>query len=241
MALLTWRERNSKGAELGPTWYLEFDATLLEEFTRSAEITRFPVETGAVLTDHYQPQPRAISLEVQVSDTPSREILPRPGLSNSTPMPTGAKFAKALDLPVNPAPVAGLAGQRVIQGNVSRFPKQRTAVLLQFNGTITRTVDAFQVLDGLMESRQLVDVLLFRDVEYKNMMIVNVRTPRGADAGSTLTFTIDLVQVQFAGVEKTTSKEPKASKHSPKRDGGRRNGSNAKATATAQAQRWGWT
>lgn len=223
MALLTWRERNTKGEEFGPVWYLDFDATMLEEFTRSAEVTQFPVENGAVLTDHYQPQPRAITLEVQVSDTPNRPDVLLDGKQNAAKRPFGIERAKHLDLKINRAPVTGISGVRIIQGNVARFPKKRTASVLVFDGEVTRTVDVFQVLDGLMTTAQLVNVLLFQDVEYDNMVITNIRTPRDAQSGSTLSFTLDLLQITFATTETGAAPAPTEKKHKPKQDGGNKN------------------
>ncbi len=231
MALLTWRERNTKGEEFGPLWYLDFDATMLEEFTRSAEVTQFPVENGAVLTDHYQAQPRAITLEVQVSDTPNRTDKLRDGKENAAGRPTGREREKHLNLPVNRAPVTGITGARIVQGNVARFPKKRTASVLQFDGVVTRTVDVFQVLDGLMSSGQLVNVLLFLDLEYHNMVITNIRTPRDTQSGSTLTFTLDLLQITFADTETGTAPQPSSTKHKRKQDAGNRN-----ATGSIEAE-----
>lgn len=241
MALLTWRKRDPKGQPTGPVLYLDFDATLLEEFTRAAEVTRFPIENGSVLTDHYQPQPRAITLEVQVSDTP---VAPRPlieGKESAIGVPLGTVRPKHLDLPVNKAIVTTVLGARVVESNVARFPKQRTASVLQFDGAVYRTVDAFLMLDELIETRQLVDVLLFREVEYKNMVITNVRTPRDVSSGSTLTFTIDLLQVTFADTETGETPEPVAPEHKSKRNAGSVNGKPSnEADAASRARDFGY-
>ena len=69
MSLITFRDKNTSGDPVGPTWYLNFDALTVEELTRSAEVTQYPVETGATLSDHYQPLPREISLTGVITDT----------------------------------------------------------------------------------------------------------------------------------------------------------------------------
>lgn len=235
MAFLTWKERNSKGTEIGPLWYIDFDATLLEEYTRSADITTFPVENGAVLADHHQPNPRAITLEVIVTDTPVRPATLREGMQNAALQPPGQVAPKALDLPINKAPVAGLAGQRLIQGNASRFPRQRTASVLQFTGTVSRVVDIFEVFDGLIDASQVVNVLLFGEKEFKNMLLANVRAPRTAGNGHSMTFTVDLVQVEFASTE-GDRKVPAEKKHEPKRDVGNRNGTPVEREDPARAR-----
>lgn len=223
MALLTWRKRDTEGAEQGPIKYLSFDATLLEEFSRAANVTQFPVENGSVVSDHYQPQPRAITLDVQVTDTPAavRQLID--GMQSEVNEPLGFVSEKALDLPVNKAPVTTVLGTRVVTANASRFPKKRTASVLQFDGEVYRTVDVFLALDELMTSRQLVNVLLFKEVEYQNMVITNIRTPRDAQSGSTLTFSIDLLQIEFASTEVGDAPAPAAAKHKRKKDAGNKN------------------
>jgi len=223
MALLTWRERNSKGDETGPTWFLDFDATLLEEFTRSAEITTYPVEKGALLSDHYQPQPAAITLEVVVSDTPLSGPTVREGEQNAAPSPPGEVGPKALDLKVNRAVVTTVLGTRAITANASRFPTKRTASVLQFTGEVTRVVDVFEALNGLMTSSQILNVLLFSDLEYSNMMIVNLTAPRRADSGSSLVFTIDLVQVTFTDSDNLEA-VPVEPQHKRRSGAGNKNG-----------------
>ena len=175
MALLTWQKRDPKGAKTGPVKYLDFDATLLEEFSRAADVTSYPVENGSVLSDHYQPQPRAITLEVQVSDTPAREPYTRDGMTDAVTTPSGRVRKKGLNLPPHKEPVTGILGARMVTANASRFPKKRTVSVLVFDGFVTRTVDVFKALDALMTEGQLIDVQLFGDQEFANMVITNVR------------------------------------------------------------------
>ena len=156
MSLLTWRDASqdseraaaSGGQPVGPTWYLEFDATILEEFTRSADITTYPVETGAVLADHYQPQPRAITITGVVSNTPTAPIVTLEGnKQDAASMPPGATSPMRLDIPVvqpvkGPAGIArplvlGLPSRRLIRGNVERaqMAVPKFAQVLQFTRT----------------------------------------------------------------------------------------------------------
>lgn len=46
------------------------DAALSEDHTLDSEVTSFPVERGAEITDHVRPLPRTITIEGVVSDTP---------------------------------------------------------------------------------------------------------------------------------------------------------------------------
>jgi len=243
MALITWQKRDPKGAKTGPVKYLDFDATLVEEFSRAADVTQYPVENGAVLSDHYQPQPRALTLEVQVSDTPAQIPNRIDGKTNAAPAPGARERPKHLDLPVHREPVTSITSTRILTANAARFPTKRTASVLQFDGVVHRSVDVFVVLDELMETGQLVDVLFFGDVDRKDFVITNVRAPRDASSGSTLNFTIDLLQITFADTKTEGNAEPTDAKHKPKNDAGNRSGSNTDSDAIAyskanSATRW---
>ncbi|MDH3598027.1 MAG: hypothetical protein OEU26_00140 [Candidatus Tectomicrobia bacterium] len=233
MSLITWRERNTDGNEIGPTYYIEFDATTLEEFTRAANVTIYPVEQGAVLSDHYQPQPRAITLVGTVTDTPVRVNSLKEGMSNAVPAPVGVTLAKQLDSAshaqrkegIVQGPVISLPGQRLIRGNIerSRLPFPQFANVLQFDGGVTRVVDVFLKLDELMERRVPVSVIMLGEVEWKNMMITSHRAPRVSGLGNSLEFTLDLLEINQATAAPTTKPARKEPKHKQKSDGGKKN------------------
>ncbi len=237
MSLLTWRDTKD-GQPTGPTWYLEFDATLLEEFNRAADVTTYPIETGAVLSDHYQPQPRAITVTGVVTNTPIKNRAHREGMEDRVPGALGFTALKQLQSAsamqqregIVTGPVISLPGRRLIRGNIerARLPIPQTAMLFQFGGDVTRVADVFLLIDELMEERIPVNVLIFDELEFKNMMITNHRVPRTAGAGGHYEFTLNLLQISTAetaaagttdaGVER---KEPK---HKPNKDGGKKNG-----------------
>jgi len=245
MSLITFRDRNTKGDPVGPIWYLEFDALTLEEFTRDADVTQYPVETGAILSDHYQPQPRQISLLGVVSDTPSRPGVNLEDKQNAAAPPN--MVTRPLELDVSAQELAkGKAGirrpivtgilpsQRLIQGNIERarlFIPKFALTLQVVNGSsfapsgVTRIASFRQVIDGLMETRTQVDVVMHDGIEYKNMFITSARAPRVAGRGGSVTFALDLQEVIFA--KPTTTIEwqgpPAEAKNEPKVNGGRGN------------------
>lgn len=49
---------------------LRFDNNLEEKYVRTAEVTQYPVEEGAPITDHHQAQQRTLELFAEVSNTP---------------------------------------------------------------------------------------------------------------------------------------------------------------------------
>jgi hypothetical protein len=172
---ITWRRRDRRGLEIGPTLYLEFDAATVEEFSRAANVTVYPVETGAVLSDHYQPQPRFITLEGVVSDTPAEFYIPKPGKQNRAPPPL-----------VTPLILAN-------------------AVLTATRQRANRVAAFFQTIDGLMDSRTPVTVTMLDGLEFANMMIVNHRAPRVGGSGGAVTMTLDMQEVVTADPAETVA------------------------------------
>lgn len=61
MAFITW-DNNSE--------FLTFDVTLSEKHTSTSEVTKYPVEKGAAITDHVRPAPSQVELTVFVSNSP---------------------------------------------------------------------------------------------------------------------------------------------------------------------------
>lgn len=230
MSLITFRDKNTSGDPVGPTWYLNFDALTVEELTRTAEITQYPVETGATLSDHYQPLPREISLTGVVSDTPSGPWTNLEKMQNAAQPP--AMVTRPLRLQLRPdnarvGPVGALRpistsflpGRRVVQSNIerARLYIPRFALTLQkadgsldsdenpspLRATATRIANFTTVLDGLMETRTVVSVTLQTGGEYENMMITEFRAPRIAGVSGSVTFSISMQEVVLADPVKT--------------------------------------
>jgi hypothetical protein len=249
--LITFRDKNTSGDPVGPTWYLNFDALTIEELTRSAEITQYPVETGATLSDHYQPLPREISLTGVVSDTPSGPWSNLEKMQNAAqPFAMVTRTLRLETRPENaprgpqgvirPITTSFLPGRRVVQSNIerARLYIPRFAMTLQeadgsldsdgnktpLRSTATRITSFTTVLDGLMETRTVVSVLMQTGNEYGNMMITSFRAPRIAGRSGSVTFLIDMQEIVLAdpavvvaGSERQERSEPKLK---PKKSGG---------------------
>lgn len=225
--ILSWQD-----ADTDPIKYIEFDAVMLQEYTRSADVSSYPTETGATISDHVQPQQRAITLEVFVTDSPVRThntVLE--GHQAVAGLPVG--YEQPLDLTDYLRPydataergatqvVAGLAGQRVIRGNVERakqHTRRRSAQVLQFTDGVTRVVDVFAALDALLEERKALKII-FLEKEFANMYITNIRAPIAAPSGSGMTFTLDLIQILEASPE---YREDKRKTRTPKKNADKR-------------------
>jgi hypothetical protein len=254
MSLITFRDKNTSGTPVGPTWYLNFDALTMEELTRTAELTQYPVETGATLSDHYQPLPREISLTGVVSDTPSGPWTNLEGMQNAaappvmverplrtSPKPDQARLGPAGIL--RPISTSILPGRRVVQSNVERakmYIPQFAATTLQVAGSgaevATGTVDPsrrsgfariprfIEMLEGLIDGRFSVNVILQTGVEYQNMFITDMRAPRVAGSSGAITFSLDLQEVVLAdpATETKQAQERAEPKQKPKKAKGRK-------------------
>lgn len=53
-----------------PAGAIEFDASISEQHEGDAEITQFPVEVGADISDHIRPQPERITINGIISNSP---------------------------------------------------------------------------------------------------------------------------------------------------------------------------
>ena len=245
MSLITFRDKNTSGDPVGPTWYLNFDALVVEELTRTAGLTQYPVETGATLSDHYQPMPRQISLTGVVSDTPSGPWTNLEGMQNAAAPPVMVERPLTLQIKpsqarlgpagiLRPISTSILPGRRVVQSNVERarlyIPK--FAHVLQVAGTgdlntrsgVTRIPRFIEMLEGLIDGRFTVNVILQTGREYANMFITDFRAPRVAGRSGAVTFNIDMQEAILASpATETKQAQTRAEpKNKPQKSKGRR-------------------
>lgn len=263
MSLITFRDKNTSGDHVGPTWYLNFDALTVEELTRSASVTQYPVETGAVLSDHYQPLPREISLTGVVSETPSAPWTNLEKMQNAAPPPV--MVTRPLQVQVQPAPervgplgiprplsTSFLPGRRVIQSNIERarlYIPQFFPQTLQVTGTddgreiinsgMTRVARFIEMLDGLMGGRFVVTVVLQTGAEYENMVITDLRAPRVAGSGGAVILSLDLQEIVLASpvTETKQAQVREEPKQKPKKARGRK-GTKPVQPGTPEASHW---
>jgi hypothetical protein len=254
MSLITFRDKNTSGDPVGPTWYLNFDALTVEELSRSAEVTQYPVESGAVLSDHYQPLPREIRLSGVVSETPTEKWSNLEGMQDAAKSvsmvvrPLRLQIKPSVDKigpagALRPISTSFLPGRRVIQSNVERarlyIPKfamtlqtadgsaDIDATTNQFSAarsTTTRIASFTSILDGLMQSRTSVSVILQTGAEYANMFITDMRAPRVAGSSGSISFSVDMVEVTVAEPVKETgtAQQRQEPTHKPKKATGKK-------------------
>lgn len=204
-------------------WWMRFDAITVEEITRDAEISVYPVETGAVLADHYQPQPRRISLTGVVSDTPSgpnwirpsiggtprsekaRQPLMRPGLvRGQVSRETLGRGAAGVLRPIS---TTVLPSRRLVRANIERarlFAPVAVQVLKAVEGEPVNRITTFILaIDRLMDRRIPVNVVLSGGLEFKDMMITDHSSPRVSGNGGAIRVRMDLQQITAADPAET--------------------------------------
>ena len=185
MAVLAYKD------EAGAENQITFDATIREDVSHTAFVTQYPVENGESIADHSQPAPLSITLEGFVSDTPIRTP------DSLTDGVNGEVSNKKLDLPEPPAPAIGLPSGRLVEQIVDRIvPGTDSALVLQFDGKLNRTVNVFNALDTLLKAGTPMTVALSEDQQFFNMVLTSISRPRSAGQGSGLTFQMEFVQVK---------------------------------------------
>jgi len=136
---------------------------------------------------------------------------------------------------LRPISTSILPGRRVVQSNIERarlyIPK--FALTLQVTGAsgfdpstrsgFARIPRFIEMLEGLIDGRFTVNVILQTGREYANMFITDFRAPRIAGRSGSITFSIDMQEVVLASsatVTKAGSVRAE-SKHKPKKAKGR--------------------
>lgn len=215
MSILRWKD--------GIDWWIRLDAVTLEEFARDAEVSTYPVETGAILSDHYQPQPRRISLTGVVSDTPSGPNWTNIGSG------AGTRAEKAPQPLMRPARVQGgvnrenlgrgasgvlrpisttvLPSRRLVRANIERarlFAPVWVNVLRAAEGEpVNRITNFILAVDQLIERRVPVTAVISGGIEFKDMMITDYSAPRVSGSGGSVRVRLELQQIIAADPAET--------------------------------------
>ena len=101
------------------------DASITEEPSLEAEVTEYPVESGAVITDHTQLKPVTLELEFVVSDTPIGKVASERAAGV---VPSSEARQKLEDLWRARKPVTVITGTRTYENMVLtslRFPRDK--------------------------------------------------------------------------------------------------------------------
>jgi hypothetical protein len=202
---------------------LDFDATLRETHTGTAQTTEHPVEQGVDITDHIRPDRARLSCDVFVTNTPIGQIAKDLGGSNlplslaaTTRVMTSSAKVNGGVAPVRPPGSPTLS----FPGSVTPAVREdRTYTFggntLQFPVQFDRVRDVWQTLDGLRRSSVTVQVL--SDLQtYDSMAITSVSAPVTVD--DAITFSLELSEIRVVAsqlVDAPVPKEKRAAKTKP--------------------------
>lgn len=216
--LWTW-----KATTKSPGGVLSFDAVMSETYEESSTLTDFPVESGANITDHIRDQPKKISFEVLVTDTPhvaDNRVNPDAG-------PRGALVSVPLDIPAAPTQRNFLGLARLALGALGlRGKKDSSATLLKFTSEFSAISDTLEVLSKLRKEGRLIDVVS-RDWFAEGMVIESISKPRRADDGMSSTFNVNLKQIRIVETRQTVAAVPAEPRAKGKVDAGKKDGTDA--------------
>lgn len=203
MASVTWT--GSDGSEKA----IEFDATVNDSHSASAEITEHPVEDGASVSDHVRPGLDRVSLRIVISDNP----IATPG-----DHATGATGTMG---------TVDLVGANGVKSGEAR--------VLVFDGFLFRAKWVYEELLTLMAAGTPVGVLTsLRD--YESMGIVSINPLRDAESGNALFATVEFKQVRVVTSQVVAAPEPREERGRHGSERGRQNGGEENAEDSERSQ-----
>ena len=195
-----------------------FDCVLTEQVTRDAEITEFPVETGANITDHYRVKLTGVKLDVFVSQEPINPLIHASGNgfwgAQTLTLPTypsasiGATIAKAVVNPVGS--VTSLVGQLL-------DPSIRPVVaspVLQWTTPFDSLAEFLTAIDALRSTAGLVDIYT-RSAVYQGFVIGQVVTNRDKETGSGAKVSIEFKRIVTVSTLTVAAPKPVKPKDTP--------------------------
>lgn len=213
-AFISWVDTN------GTPKVLWFDVVTEEGHHLKSEITEFPVEEGADITDHIRPDNDRITLSTFVSNTP---IITKAEVRSQLKNPpttiigvqTGIVGGKTLDVPSPPLPDLPTPGAllQAIGSAISNLitgKKEYKAQVLTFPRDFDNVSEVYDCLLGLRRDSQLVDVVTsVRTI--KSMALENIEMFKSNETGTGAKFSIDLKAVRLVSVLSVKAPRPASS------------------------------
>ena len=159
---------------------LELDATISETHELEATVSKNPIENGSDITDNVRLQPRSLSIEGMITETPITLLGSAFGLF------TGASFA------VGETILGPLAGQALAAGtgSLAGLISNRNEDDADFKQK------AYDYLKELWRNRVPFTVVTTLE-RYENMVISKLSVPKSIETGRALRFTATFEEVQI--------------------------------------------
>lgn len=179
---------------------IAFDATLMDNHEGTAVVSTHPLDINARVANHVRSNPRQVTLEVEVTNTPVRPLDgngAEASLAISKTFRDYSKFASASVSGGGFVPLIGSVGfnAQFSPAEQATQSEQLSARTLQFATEFDRVKEVFDALDALRDAGEVVQVVT-RLRTYQEAVIVRVGTPHGpADA---VTFSLTFEEIRRA-------------------------------------------
>lgn len=194
-----------------------FDCVEVEEVVRDAEITEFPVEVGANISDHYRVKVNEVHLEVFVSNEPIRPgPLERAGfygaqILNTPEYPGGSTLAGVAKAVVNPVGTIASA----IGGLLDSTTRPVTMHdVLQFPAPFNSLQSLLEKLDNWRSNATLADVVTAAQT-YSGFALGKISTHRDKETGSGSKVAIELKRILTVSTQLVAAPVPIKPKDTP--------------------------
>jgi hypothetical protein len=160
---------------------IEFDASLAETHTRSAEVSQNEIEDGSNVSDNVRLKPRKLQIKGLISDAPIGLLGSAVGLGVASASQLASKAASNKALGTILGTAAGTAVGSVA-GIITGSPRDPKKV--------------WRALDEIYEAREPFTVVTALQ-RYENMVITELSAPRSSTVGKGLEFDVTLEQVRI--------------------------------------------
>lgn len=167
-----------------------FDATLSEATELITDVTEFPIESGAVGSDHAVQRPLSITMRVGISDNPSRAARAIAGDTLGSLAGNVAGIAVGQAIQQLPASVAALAGEAHSRIGSSIVNNAASAA----GSASTRSRSALDAIRRVQRANALINVVSSKQT-YKNCMITNTRQETNKENEQGLELVVEMRQL----------------------------------------------
>ena len=235
-AVISWTDK------AGVFQFVQLDVYDEENHELSAECTKFPVETGGVVTDEVRLGNRTLQLVGYVSNTPLPENDDKGRFRDQAlTIPNTPKYVgknEKLDIPSPPLKpnLAGLAtaGYKALFGSAPEALLRRRQGSNQFAQSVkiwrlddpqrVRAKEAWDLLEKAWTEKVRVDVALTDFGLVSNLVLTNVSSPRKVDDGDGLPFSVTLEQIRVVSAKSVKAPKPLERMGQPKKSAGSKAG-----------------
>lgn len=207
----------------GVTFTMDFDAVESEAPTHAVQITQYPIELGAKLTDFVRPEVVTLRLTTFISNAPSRT-----GLSHMDGMQASDRLSIRVRQPIINTPVSAQLPTSVAGVALTKEVTVLAVVRTWLpNGQKVQRVERIydELKRAMYEAREFTVVSELLG-DFDRMLIKSLSTTRASDSGNAMRLDIELQQIAYGqlyarDVGKLLPKKPVKKQSAPPVDAGK--------------------